>query len=318
MHRDQASESVKRPESIKTTSSGSALAGLMLSSPNLSETDRTKALTNIYYGDFRPPRPSTARAKDKEPSVLRKRTNSNPMPESPDTDGAMKRPAPMSVSAAGPSGKAGTGGTIKLKPGVNALTQLLETLGEADFSGWIMKKGERYNTWKMRFFYLKGPHMYYLRSKTVGALRFCFWFGEADVGLCQQETKVKGYINIHGYKVVADDTINPGRYGFRIIHDVNKPHAFASDEHAVVREWMKALMKATIDRDFTRMLTVILYANDTDPLERRSCHFICQYPYDFTYRRTSYESCSSATFSNATRRGATSYACRCTDRAILS
>jgi hypothetical protein len=71
----------------------------------------------------------------------------------------------------------------------------------------------------------------------------------------KQETKVKGYINIHGYKVVADDTINPGRYGFRIFHEVNKSHAFSSDEHAVVRDWMKALMKATIDRDYTRMLT---------------------------------------------------------------
>jgi hypothetical protein len=69
---------------------------------------------------------------------------------------------------------------------------------------------------------------------------------------------VKGYINIHGYKVVSDDTINPGRYGFRIIHEVNKPHAFSSDEHAVVREWMKALMKATIDRDYKRRLPLTL------------------------------------------------------------
>jgi hypothetical protein len=72
---------------------------------------------------------------------------------------------------------------------------------------------------------------------------------------------VKGYINIHGYKVVADDTIHPGRYGFRIIHDANKPHVFASDEHTVVREWMKALMKATIDRDYTRMSTLTRYAD---------------------------------------------------------
>ena len=70
---------------------------------------------------------------------------------------------------------------------------------------------------------------------------------------------MKVCINIYGYKVVADDTINPGRYGFRIIHEVNKPHAFASDEHAVVRDWMKALMKATIDRDYTRMLTLTLW-----------------------------------------------------------
>jgi hypothetical protein len=67
----------------------------------------------------------------------------------------------------GPSGKFGANGTIKLKPGVNVLDQLQEMLGEADFAGWMMKKGERYNTWKTRFFYLKGPHLYYLRSNTV-------------------------------------------------------------------------------------------------------------------------------------------------------
>jgi len=168
--------------------------------------------------------------------------------------GTMKQPAPFTVSPAGPSGRAGAGGAIKLRPGAKALDQLRQTLGEADFSGWMMKKGERYNTWKMRFFYLKGPHMYYLRSNTVGNLSFCCGPEKADASRCEQETKVKGYINIHGYKVVADDTINPGRYGFRIFHEVNKSHAFSSDEHAVVRDWMKALMKATIDRDYTRML----------------------------------------------------------------
>src|SRR5260370_1098120 len=86
------------------------------------------------------------------------------------------------------------------------------------------------------------------------------YFGpeKANMGRCEKENKVKGYINIHGYRVILDDTANPGRYGFRIIHDANKSHAFASDEHAVVRDWMKALMKATIDRDYTRMSTQAL------------------------------------------------------------
>ena len=66
-----------------------------------------------------------------------------------------------------------------------------------------------------------------------------------------QETKIKGYLNIVGYKVLADENVDPGRYGFRIVHDTEKPHLFSSDEQLVVREWMKALMKATITRDFT-------------------------------------------------------------------
>jgi hypothetical protein len=59
-------------------------------------------------------------------------------------------------------------GAITLKPGENVLQQLNQIVGEADHSGFMLKKGERYNTWKMRYFFLKGPHLYYLRSKQVG------------------------------------------------------------------------------------------------------------------------------------------------------
>ena len=130
---------------------------------------------------------------------------------------------------------------------------------------------------------------------------------------------MKGYINIHGYKVVADDTINPGKYGFRIIHDLNKPHAFASDEHTAARDWMKALMKATIDRDYTRtLLTLIQFANDADHLDCRPGHFVGQYPHHPAYRRASYEPRPSTTVADAAGRGAARHACGCTDRAQLS
>ncbi|KAH7108457.1 hypothetical protein BKA62DRAFT_682246 [Auriculariales sp. MPI-PUGE-AT-0066] len=119
-------------------------------------------------------------------------------------------------------------GKINLKPGMSIVDQI----GEADYSGWMRKRGERYNTWKLRYFVLKGPHLYYLRSRN--------------------ETKLKGYINIVGYKVIADENANPGRYGFRVIHETDKPHYFSSEEQMIVREWMKAIMKATIDRDYTR------------------------------------------------------------------
>ncbi|KAG8684218.1 polar growth protein, partial [Ceratobasidium sp. 394] len=113
------------------------------------------------------------------------------------------------------------------KPGERAVDQI----GEPDYSGWMRKRGDRYNSWKLRYFVLKGPHLYYLRSRT--------------------ETKIKGYVNITGYKVIADENANPGRYGFRIVHDTLKPHFFSSEEQVVVREWMKALMKATIARNFS-------------------------------------------------------------------
>lgn len=48
-----------------------------------------------------------------------------------------------------------------------------------------------------------------------------------------------------------DENLDPGRYGFRIDHENDKTHYFSSDEKAVVRDWMKAIMKATIDRDYS-------------------------------------------------------------------
>lgn len=66
--------------------------------------------------------------------------------------------------------------------------------------------------------------------------------------------KIKGYIHVVGYKVSVDENLDPGRYGFRIDHDHDRTHYFSSDEKSVVRDWMKAIMKATIDRDYTSAL----------------------------------------------------------------
>ena len=43
---------------------------------------------------------------------------------------------------------------------------VLEQIGTPDHNGWMRKKGEHYNTWKLRYFVLKGPHLYYLRSNS--------------------------------------------------------------------------------------------------------------------------------------------------------
>jgi hypothetical protein len=49
---------------------------------------------------------------------------------------------------------------------------------------------------------------------------------------------------------MPDENVDPGRYGFKILHDTDKAHYFSSEEQIVIREWMKALMKATITRDY--------------------------------------------------------------------
>ncbi|KAF8958503.1 hypothetical protein BDZ97DRAFT_1923678 [Flammula alnicola] len=111
---------------------------------------------------------------------------------------------------------------------------ILEQIGEPDHAGWMRKKGDRYNTWKLRYFVLKGPHLYCLKSNS------------------KTETRIKGYIHIIGYRVTVDENIDPGRYGFRIDHDHDKTYYFSSEEKTVIRDWMKAIMKATIGRDYTK------------------------------------------------------------------
>ena len=92
--------------------------------------------------------------------------------------------------------------------------------------------------------------------------------------MIMKETKIKGYINTIGYKVIVDENINPGKYGFRLIHDTEKTHFFSSDEQSTLREWMKALMKATINRDYTskHCSNSLVANNQLNP--RRTCDII--------------------------------------------
>ncbi|KAJ3966971.1 hypothetical protein EV361DRAFT_527412 [Lentinula raphanica] len=174
-----------------------------------------------------------------DPTLLRKRTSSYPGPN-PSADATVKK---RSTSDSSPQTNGNTNGASKangsggndgpmspLKPGQSILDQI----GEPDHAGWMRKKGDRYNSWKLRYFVLKGPHMYYLRSDS------------------HAETKIKGYINIIGYKVTVDENVNPGKYGFRIEHENDKTHFFSSEEKTLIREWMKAIMKATIGRDYSK------------------------------------------------------------------
>ncbi|MBW0513205.1 hypothetical protein O181_052920 [Austropuccinia psidii MF-1] len=101
--------------------------------------------------------------------------------------------------------------------------------------GWMRKKDDKYLTWKLRYFILKGANLYYLKGPT--------------------EICIKGLIKLSGFKVVMDSDVNPGRYGFRIIHDNNTTHSFSADDPKVLRDWMKAMMKATIQRDWTAPVT---------------------------------------------------------------
>lgn len=95
------------------------------------------------------------------PGVLRKRTLS----------GDEHQPGSAAASSTALTTEADkASGAATLKLGEDVLKQLKEIMGDEDHSGFMFKKGERYNTWKNRFFFLKGPHLYYLRSMHVSLI----------------------------------------------------------------------------------------------------------------------------------------------------
>lgn len=199
---------------------------------------------------------SLSPSKERDPALLRKRTSSST--NYPAHGG-------MVGGKAVPASPDAVGGAPALKVGQS----ILEQIGEPDHNGWMRKKSERYNSWKLRYFVLKGPHLYWLRSNSKSVRAFDrALFGlvgsELLISTCSavQETKIKGYVNIIGYKVSVDESVDPGRYGFRIVHDTEKPHFFSSDEQLIVREWMKALMKATITRDYASKSSMFLRSCD--------------------------------------------------------
>ncbi|KAF7302766.1 hypothetical protein HMN09_00911700 [Mycena chlorophos] len=151
------------------------------------------------------------------PALLRKRTSSG------QTNEAAKNAASKASTNAPP--KAANGGAAAAGPatlpngmapsGVSKLKpgmSIIEQIGEPDH----------------------GPDLYCLKSSNKAL------------------TKMKAYINVVGYKVTVDENVHPGQYGFRIDHDHDKSHFFSSDEKTVVRDWMKAIMKATIGRDYSK------------------------------------------------------------------
>ena len=52
-------------------------------------------------------------------------------------------------------------------PGLVQGRSVLEQIGTPDFNGWLMKKGEHYNTWKSRYCVLKGHNLYWMRSNNA-------------------------------------------------------------------------------------------------------------------------------------------------------
>ena len=77
-------------------------------------------------------------------------------------------PSPRRLSAAPRDGRSGSRGPNALKPGKS----IVEQIGQPDHQGWMRKKGDHYNSWKVRYFIIKGPHLYILRSNSKSVGRF--------------------------------------------------------------------------------------------------------------------------------------------------
>ncbi|GBC09395.1 hypothetical protein RclHR1_08820006 [Rhizophagus clarus] len=106
------------------------------------------------------------------------------------------------------------------------------SIGTPDYSGWLKKQGDKYKTWKSRYCILKGVNLFYFKN-------------DKEI----ESSHIKGYINLTGYRIIPDENLLHGKYGFKLIHDVEKSHYFAHDELDKLKGWMKAMMKATIERD---------------------------------------------------------------------
>lgn len=99
-----------------------------------------------------------------------------------------------------------------------------------DVEGWLYKQGDKYKTWNKRWFVLKSNNLFYFKSPKA--------------------IRMKGIINLKGYRIDVDDSIHPGKYCFKAQHDRERTFYFATEHEKDMRRWLKALMKATIVRDY--------------------------------------------------------------------
>ncbi|CAO3635696.1 unnamed protein product [Cunninghamella blakesleeana] len=100
-----------------------------------------------------------------------------------------------------------------------------------DMEGWLYKQGDKYKTWNKRWFVLKEANFFYFKSP--------------------KDTRMKGLINLHGYQILADENIYPGKYCFKLQHEKERTFYFYTDTESSLKAWMNKLLKSTITRDYS-------------------------------------------------------------------
>lgn len=103
----------------------------------------------------------------------------------------------------------------------------------AQHEGWLYKQSDKYKKkWDKRWFVLKEQqhHLFYMGHP--------------------KDTRVRGIIQLHGYRIQADPSIHPGKYSFKLHHGRERTFYFYAETMEAMKVWMNVLMKATIVRDY--------------------------------------------------------------------
>ncbi|KAF7725243.1 polar growth protein [Apophysomyces ossiformis] len=106
----------------------------------------------------------------------------------------------------------------------------VDTFKAPEHEGWLHKRSDRYKTWNKRWFVLKGANLFYFKSP--------------------KDVRMKGIVNLRGYRIVVDESIHPGKYSFKAQHERERTFFFYTDTEESLRVWLQILIKATIVRDF--------------------------------------------------------------------
>ncbi|SAL99371.1 hypothetical protein [Absidia glauca] len=104
---------------------------------------------------------------------------------------------------------------------------------EAQHEGWLYKQSDKYKKkWDKRWFVLREQqhHLFYMGHP--------------------KDTRVRGIIQLHGYRIQADPSIHPGKYSFKLHHERERTFYFYAETMEAMKAWMNVLMKATIVRDY--------------------------------------------------------------------
>ncbi|KAG1082671.1 hypothetical protein G6F42_022491 [Rhizopus arrhizus] len=110
------------------------------------------------------------------------------------------------------------------------VSSLSDATAAPDMEGWLYKQGDKYKTWNKRWFVLKANNLFYFKSPKA--------------------VRMKGIINLKGYRIEVDESIQPGKYCFMAHHERERTFYFYTESEKPMKDWLKALMKATIARDF--------------------------------------------------------------------